>query len=210
VTPTQFGHSRAESDSMVHTAFAATDEGPGRICPQVGPRSVSINWGIELPLNPFARHPTFLQLAAEGLGPREIHARLRAPEMKARLLAESEQQGEALMRAFVGRAPDLKVLRGEAGEYEVPRGGGRLKLQAAAEARGVSIWELAYDELVLNDSILSMPLSRREGSLEGSLTLLQSPVTRFGLGDAGAHLTSKIAYSLRTVIQAVHTEQVRT
>ena len=65
-------------------------------------------------------------------------------------------------------------------------------------------------ELVLNDSILSMPLSRREGSLEGSLTLLQSPVTRFGLGDAGAHLTSKIAYSLRTVIQAVHTEQVRT
>ena len=87
MTPTQFGHSRSESDSVVGS------EGPGRICPQVGPRSVSINWGFELPLNPFARHPTFLQLAAEFLGPREIHARLRAPEMKARLLAEAYAVG---------------------------------------------------------------------------------------------------------------------
>ena len=186
VTPTQFGSNKAESDSMVETSFRATDEGPGRICPQVGPRSVSVNWGIELPLNPFSRHPTFTALAAGGLDPREIHERLKEPEMREALMCESDE-GKG-MRGYESSAADLKVLRGDAGEYEVVDQS--LKVGAAAEAAGVSIWEFAYEELVIANSIFSLPLNRKEGNLENAMVMMSQPVTRFGLGDGGAHLTS--------------------
>ena len=48
-----------EIESMITTCYRCADEGPGRILPQIGPRSISVNWGIELPLNPFSRHPTY-------------------------------------------------------------------------------------------------------------------------------------------------------
>lgn len=186
VTPTQFGATREESESMIVTSHRAADEGPGRILPQVGPRSVSVNWGIELPLNPFSRHPTFQALVKDGLSPPEIHEILKDPEMKARLMQES---ADGLgMRGYESSAADLKVLRGEPGEYEVIDQS--RKVAAAAEAAGVGIWEFAYEELVMKGSIFSLPLNRRERSLQRAMDLLESPVTRFGLGDSGAHLTS--------------------
>ena len=143
VTPTQFGGTREESESMIATSYRAADEGPGRILPQVGPRSVSVNWGIELPLNPFSRHPTFQALVKDGLSPPEIHEILKDPEMKARLMQES---ADGLgMRGYESSAPDLKVLRGEPCEYEVIDQS--LKVAAAAEAAGVGICEYSNGPL---------------------------------------------------------------
>jgi N-acyl-D-aspartate/D-glutamate deacylase len=179
-------HTDAEIEAMIATCYRAADEGPGRILPQIGPRSISVNWGIELPLNPFSRHPTFQQLQAEGLSPREIHELLKAPEMKERLMRESE---EGLgMRGYVRSAPYLRVLRGEPCEYEVVDQ--NLKVDGAAASAGMDLWEFAYEELVMKDSIFSLPNNREETDLDSVLRNMQLPVTRIGLGDSGAHLTS--------------------
>ena len=42
----------------------------------------------------------------------------------------------------------------------------------------------------MKDSIFSLPLNRREASLDRAMDIMENPVTRFGLGDGGAHLTS--------------------
>jgi N-acyl-D-amino-acid deacylase len=176
----------AEIESMITTCYRAADEGPGRILPQIGPRSISVNWGIELPLNPFSRHPTFQQLQQEGLGPREIHELLKEPEMKERLMRESE---EGLgMRGYIRSAPDLRVLRGEPCEYEIVDQS--LKVDGAAASAGMDLWEFAYEELVMKDTIFSLPNNREQTDLDGVLHNMQLPVTRIGLGDSGAHLTS--------------------
>ena len=41
----------------------------------------------------------------------------------------------------------------------------------------------------MKDSIFSLPLNRREASLDRAMDIMENPVTRFGLGDGGAHLT---------------------
>jgi N-acyl-D-amino-acid deacylase len=178
-----------EIQSMITTCYRAADEGPGRILPQVGPRSISVNWGIELPLNPFSRHPTFQMLSSEesGLGPRQIHQLLKEdPEMKRRLMEES-RAGHG-MRGFISSAPHLKVLRGQPCEYEVVDES--LKVAGAAEKAGMSVWEYAFEELVMQDSIFSLPLNRQQTNLDQVLSNIKLPVTRLGLGDSGAHLTS--------------------
>ena len=56
MTPTVFGavlrrasvphaEKHAEWEAMWETALRSTAEDEGRICPQVGPRAVSLNWG---------------------------------------------------------------------------------------------------------------------------------------------------------------------
>ena len=195
VTPTgEFQNSNeAELESMMATCYRSADEGPGRILPQIGPRSISVNMGIELPLNPFSRHPMFATILREAeamyIEPeaqwREVKERLREPSVKSALLEESAAgQGHNWYPRLCAET-GLKVLRGEACEYEC-----FTSLAATAEAAGMSIWEFAYDELVLRGSIFSLPNTRNQTSLDGVLRDLQRPVTRIGLGDSGAHLTS--------------------
>ena len=70
----------------------------------------------------------------ETLGPREIHELLKEPEMKQRLMDESDSGNG--MRGFVVSAPDLKVLRGLPCEYEVVDES--LKVAGAAESQSPS------------------------------------------------------------------------
>jgi len=43
---------------------------------------------------------------------------------------------------------------------------------------GMSVWEYAYEELVMNNSIFSMPLNREQTDLDKVLANLNLPVTR--------------------------------
>jgi N-acyl-D-aspartate/D-glutamate deacylase len=150
---------------------------------------------VELPTSPFATHPTVLELQAEGLNPTEVRARLRAPGMRERLLAErpadipsAPQDAASQGGSFEDVASKLKVLRGDRGEYEVARPEHSVAAQAARA--GQTVYEFAYDELVLKGSIFNQEIGYTgDDSLEAYRTALLHPQARFGLGDAGAHIT---------------------
>lgn len=194
VTPTgefQGATTAAERESMLATCYRAADEGPGAILPQISPRPISACMGIELPdsRNPFSRHPTFQALKAEGLGAQEIKERLKTPEAKAALMEESAQGLGA--RWFPEGAAELRVLRGEPGEYEITDPAQFVAGQA--EAAGLDVWEFAYEELVQKESMFSKALTKNaapDGNLDPIFHDLKRPITRCALGDSGAHLTS--------------------
>ena len=152
---------------------------------QVCGRPVGILFGLELTLNPFSHHPAYREIAALPLAERV--ARLRDPEFRARLLADSGEAAPAFA-ANMTRNWKIMFLMGAEPDYEQTPD--RTVLALAAE-QGVTPQELALDHMLQNDGrgMLYLPfLNYADGSLDPSFAMLTHRDTVPGLSDGGAHV----------------------
>lgn len=152
---------------------------------QVAGRPVGIMLGLDATLNPFVAHPSFKALTDLPLA--EKVARMRDPELRAKLLAEAPDPSHPFMEAVLQNF-EKTFLLGDPPNYEQDPS---QSLGAQARALGMKPEELAYDLLLEDDgrAMLYFPfLNYADNSLEPSLAMMKHPNSILGLGDGGAHL----------------------
>jgi N-acyl-D-aspartate/D-glutamate deacylase len=152
---------------------------------QVPPRATGVLLGLTASLNPFLLYPPYHPLADLPL--EEKVAAMRDPEVKAAMLAaEPVDMGVPLLAEILYGFHKLFLL-GTPPNYEPSP---EDSFAARAEREGVTVQELIYDALLVNDgkALLYHPLMNYEpGNLDHVKKMLDHPYTVFGLGDAGAH-----------------------
>jgi N-acyl-D-aspartate/D-glutamate deacylase len=154
-----------------------------RITAQIRSRPTSVLLGLELTQNPFMNRPSYKEIAH--LPFPERLARLRDPELRARILTET----------FEGSARAKRVERWDRmfpfvdpPEYE-PKAENSIAGQAKREGRSPE--EVAYDLLIQGDgrNMLYLPVTNyAAGNLDVVGEMLAAPNTLVGLGDGGAHV----------------------
>ena len=154
-----------------------------RITAQIRSRPTSVLLGLELSQNPFIHRKSYKQIGR--LPFPERLARLRDPELRARILSES----------FDGPARARRIERWDRmypfvdpPEYE-PKA--ENSIAARAQREGRSPEEVAYDLLIEGDgrNMLYLPVTNyASGNLDVVAEMLAAPNTLVGLGDGGAHV----------------------
>jgi N-acyl-D-aspartate/D-glutamate deacylase len=155
-----------------------------RITGQFFPRPIGFLFGIELSYHPFSLNPSYR--AIEHLPLDEKVARMRDPELRARLLAEQPEDPNPFF-TWVVQQTHLLFPLGDPPNYAPPP---EDSIKARAAVLGIGERELMYDELLrLNGrAILYSPTGNTEGGrLDAALELFGKPGTVLGLGDGGAH-----------------------
>jgi N-acyl-D-aspartate/D-glutamate deacylase len=155
--------------------------------PQVASRCFGMLVGHQSRANPFRTRPTYAALLDLPF-PDRI-ARLRDPEVRARILAEAPPPptpGTMSAQMQSSMFASLFPL-GDPLDYEPTADAG---LRAIAEREGRSIEEVAYDLMLADDgrALLLYPLlNYGGGSYDALHEMITDPVTIQGLGDGGAH-----------------------
>lgn len=164
---------------------ALEDQAEGRrIVPQVADRPTGMLFGLQSSLHPFITHPSYREIADRPLAERV--ARLREPEVRARLLAEEPATTNAIARGLMQRWEQIFPL-GDPPDYEPPASAS-IAAAAAAEARDPQA--VALDWLLERDgtALLFAPLaSYVDHDHEAIRRMITHPVTMLGLSDGGAH-----------------------
>ncbi|HVC51748.1 MAG TPA: amidohydrolase family protein [Stellaceae bacterium] len=177
----------------VHRARAAG----ASVTAQVAGRPVGVILGHATSMNPFTFRPAYRDL--DKLPAAERWARLRDPEIRARILAEPpserelERQGQFIR--FVATRWDRMFVMGNPPDYEPTPD----KSVAAIAAReGKTPDAVAYDYLTESaDRFLFFPVvGYVHGDHEQIRELLLDPGTLLGLGDGGAHCGQIVDASL--------------
>lgn len=167
-------------------ALAAVDAANARglkIAPQILPRPVGMVSGWALSTHPFCLCPDYLAIA--GLPLEDQLAHLRDPAFRARLIAQSPQEGHPL--AMMTRIWDWMFPFGDPPRYEPDVA---TSIGAQARATGRAPEEIAYDILMERDGtgmILNTLGNFHDGKLDALLPLMRREDTVMGLGDGGAH-----------------------
>jgi len=152
---------------------------------QVGPRPVGVLLGLELTLNPFSAHPSFIEIADLSIAEKVAH--LQDPTFRAKLLAETPDGDNPFVAVLLRNFGKMFTL-GNPLNYEPTAA---CTVEAMADARGVSEAEIALELMLENDGhgMLYFPfLNYAQGSLEPCLEMLKSDATLPGLSDGGAHV----------------------
>jgi N-acyl-D-aspartate/D-glutamate deacylase len=152
---------------------------------QVLGRPVGFVLGHELSLNPFYSTESYCALSDLPFEARI--ARLRDPEVRARIIAEAPDPNpvNALGRAVRGFETMFQL--GDPPDYEQPP---EASIAAQARARGITPEALAYDLMLEKDGRNQLYLAMANyggGSLWASYEMLSEPNIVPGLGDGGAH-----------------------
>jgi N-acyl-D-aspartate/D-glutamate deacylase len=165
------------------------NRGGARLVPQVAVRPTSLLMGLRSSAHPLMMHPTYRSLA--DLSFEEKLARLREPQVRARILAEGAELkvppgAEMLTRRFDNFFP-----LGDPPDYEPTA---EMSIAARARREGKTPEELTYDILLQrngNELIyypLSLPLTNYAGfNLDFIGEVLGNPEARLSLSDGGAH-----------------------
>ena len=163
---------------------------------QVAARGIGVMIGLNATFHPFIGHPSFREIAHLPL-PEQV-AHMRAPEFKAKLLAEAPVRvsGDGssippLVDYFLANPEE--VGRGlfamdERFDYE-PDPKTSLLARAHREQRG--LLDVIYDELLADDgdALLYFPVYNYAlGSLDAVHEMLRHPMALSGLSDGGAHV----------------------
>jgi len=169
----------------VLSAIAEANAAGQCIRAQVCGRPVSIVLGLEATFNPFRAHAVYKEIWQLPLA--ERCARLREPELRARLLAEDVSARGGFVGSVLQHYDKMFPLT-DPPDYEPTAD---KSVAAQAVARGISPAEHALD-LMLQDEgkgMLYVPfLNYAQGDLDASLEMLRDEHTIPGLGDGGAHL----------------------
>lgn len=163
--------------------ISAANEAGHRITGQTRGRPTSTLLGFELSNNPFYECPSWRDLAQ--LPIRERVERLRAPELRARLLAEPCGSDAQQTRT---RNWDRIFPLGDPPDYEPHPDA---SIAARASRAGVDPAALAYDLMLEHDgrAILYRPTTNyASGDMAPVYDMLRHPHTLIGLGDGGAHV----------------------
>ena len=151
---------------------------------QALPRGIGLLFGLELSAHPFCLMPSYL--AIEHLPLAERLELMRNPELRARIIAESPQEGASPLTGFVGRYENMFEM-GNPLNYEPDPSN---SIAARAERLGVSPENLAYDLLLAHEghATFFMPFANYvDGNLDAALEMFRNPYLVPGLGDGGAH-----------------------
>jgi N-acyl-D-aspartate/D-glutamate deacylase len=152
---------------------------------QVCGRPIGLVLGLRLTMNPFSTHPSHREIAH--LPIEERIARLRDPDLRARLLAEEPASDSPFTRGVLANFAKMFPL-GDPPDYEPTPD---KSLAALSRETGKRSTELALDLMLerAGRGLLYFPfLNYAEGSLDPSLEMMRHPDTVLGLGDGGAHV----------------------
>jgi N-acyl-D-aspartate/D-glutamate deacylase len=172
---------------LLALADTAAHEG-ANLVPQVASRPFGMLVGLQSRANPFAERPTYRTLASLPL-PERV-ARLRDPEVRARILGERPDADATAgtISALFGPAMYARLFPlGEPPEYE-PDAAASVAAIAAREGRPADA--VLYDLMLGHDGreLLFFPvLNYASGSAEPLREMLLHPRAVLGLGDGGAH-----------------------
>ncbi|SCW60658.1 N-acyl-D-aspartate/D-glutamate deacylase [Sphingobium faniae] len=150
---------------------------------QFMPRPMGVMYGLELSYHPFSLNPSYRPLARLPL--EEKVARMRDPELRARLIAEEPDDPNP---AFVGLLKSIGALYriSDPADYNFAV---EDSIQAEAARRGVNPREMIYDALLEDEgrAILCSYSSDVPEYLAKSRDLIGQDNSIVALGDGGAH-----------------------
>jgi N-acyl-D-amino-acid deacylase len=158
---------------------------------QVAPRAVGLVLGLQATLHPFMSKPSYAAIADLPLAERV--ARMRDPEVRARILAEPFDALPGRIPAFivdVFKRLDRVYPLGDPPDYEPCA---QASVAGRAALLSVDPFALMYDLLLERDGreLLFAPAANYvHGDYEATLAMLRHPHTVVGLGDGGAHCGS--------------------
>ncbi len=154
--------------------------------PQVASRCFGMLMGHQSRLNPFRYRASYREIG--GLPFPEMIARLRDPEVRARILGdESQWSGPPQADQLRSRSFENLFPLGTTLDYEP---GPEASVAAVARRTGQDPWAVAYDLMLGSDGhdfLLFPLLNFGNGSYDGLYEMMSDPMTVQGLGDAGAH-----------------------
>jgi N-acyl-D-amino-acid deacylase len=153
--------------------------------PQIAARPPGILMGLESSLHPFITHPTYRRELAH-LPIDERVARMRDPQMRARILAEEPAAQDRVARHFMTNFGKIFPL-GNPPDYEPPR---EASMAAQAARAGRTPADLMYDMLLQHDGreLLYMPFANyADYNFDAVREMMLDPSTAMGLSDGGAH-----------------------
>jgi N-acyl-D-aspartate/D-glutamate deacylase len=157
---------------------------------QMAGRPIGVMMGIGTALNPFTVRPTYKAL--ESLPIEEQRRRLRDPQMRRKILADTPSEAEiaklAQFRQIVAKRFDKFFVMGNPPDYEP---GPEKSVAAIAQREGRSPEEVAYDYMLEDGQYLYFPVVNYVTGDHGPiLEMLNDPACLLGLSDGGAHCTS--------------------
>jgi N-acyl-D-aspartate/D-glutamate deacylase len=157
---------------------------------QMAGRPIGVMMGIGTALNPFTVRPTYKAL--ESLPIEEQRRRLRDPELRRKILAETPSEAEvaklAQFRQVVTKRFDKFFVMGNPPDYEP---GPDKSVAAIAQREGRTPEEVAYDYILEEGQYLYFPVVNYvTGDHEPIREMLNDPACLLGLSDGGAHCTS--------------------
>ncbi len=157
---------------------------------QMAGRPIGVMMGIGTALNPFTVRPSYKAL--ESLPIEEQRRRLRDPEMRRKILADTPSEAEieklAQFRQVVAKRFDKFFTMGDPPDYEP---GPEKSVAAIAAREGRSCEEVAYDYMLEEGQYLYFPVVNYVTGDHGPiLEMLNDPACLLGLSDGGAHCTS--------------------
>jgi N-acyl-D-amino-acid deacylase len=169
---------------------------------QMAGRPIGVMMGIGTALNPFTVRPSYKQL--ESLPIEEQRRRLRDPEMRRKILADTPSEAEieklAQFRQVVTKRFDKFFVMGNPPDYEP---GPEKSVAAIAQREGRSPEEVAYDYMLEEGQYLYFPVVNYVTGDHGPiLEMLNDPACLLGLSDGGAHCTSIIDAGLPSYMLA--------
>jgi len=166
----------------VHRANAAG----ANVRPQVASRAFGMLMGHQSRMNPFRHRPTYRALMELPFA--ERIARLRDPDMKARILAEPQDPSDGPAADRLNRHTFARLYPLGAGlDYEPDA---QNSIAAIAQREGRDPWDVTYDTLLGANGreFLLLPLLNYAGNNYDHLhDMMSDPVSIQGLGDGGAH-----------------------
>ncbi len=171
-------HRRALADAARYQA------GGVAIVPQVSSRPTGMLFGLQSSLHPFITHPTYRALRDLPLDERV--ARLRDPDVRARLVSESPATGDRIAAGLMTRFSQIFPL-GDPPDYEPAPS---TSIAAVAERERRDPQEVALDWLLERDgtALLFAPLvSYGDGNHDAIREMMTHPASVLGLSDGGAH-----------------------
>jgi N-acyl-D-aspartate/D-glutamate deacylase len=178
--------------TMLDLVGAAYDRGlPVR--PQVAGRPLGLLLGLQT-FHALRDRPSYQAIADLPLD--EKVARLRDPQVRARILAESPVADPRM--SFIGLGLDRTFRLGDPPDYE-PDPSESIAAQAARD--GVDPWDLYYDLLLEDEGreLLLRPLLGYAHFTQDPIReMVLHPATALGLGDGGAHVGAICDASIET------------
>jgi len=151
---------------------------------QVAPRPVGVFYGLDLSLHHFSSHPSYKEIAHLPLAERV--AIMRDPAFREKLLAESPENTNPTTLTMIANFKGSCQWEDKPNYEPKPED----RINARAEAAGLSFDEYAYDALLRNDghAVFYLPAANyTQGDLKPAREMLGSPHTVMALADGGAH-----------------------
>ena len=151
---------------------------------QAAGRPIGLMLGLNLTLNPFSGHPSYIKISHLSLDERvEI---MKSEDFRNKILNENGSSDNGLVKSILRNMDNIYLLD-KIPDYEPLK---ETSIGAMAEKSKKEINEFIYDILLRDNgnTLLYYPIGNYlDYSLEASLEMIKSEHSLLGLGDGGAH-----------------------